>query len=91
MSNRYWFRQKRFGFGATPITREGWLATLAFLIVVLALDAGIILTARTDLQATAMLIVAVFAVIGLFFWFASTKTEGGWRWRWGRRDRADPG
>ena len=91
MSNRYWFRQKRFGYGATPITWEGWLASLAFLIVVLAINAAIILTARTNLQATAVLIVSVFAVIGLFFWLAASRTEGGWRWRWGRRDDDGPG
>ena len=26
---RYWFRQKRFGYGATPNTWQGWLFTIA--------------------------------------------------------------
>jgi hypothetical protein len=83
--SRYWFRPRRYGYGATPSTWEGWVATAVFAAVVMALNAGIILSAQSNLRTTAVLIILVFAVIALFFWFAGTKTEGGWRWRWGRR------
>ena len=26
---RYWFRQKKFGYGATPNSWQGWLLTIA--------------------------------------------------------------
>jgi hypothetical protein len=31
--SRYWFRPKRYGYGATPITWEGWVFTLAIVLV----------------------------------------------------------
>jgi hypothetical protein len=86
VANRYWFRQRRRGFGATPITWEGWLATLVFLVIVLGLDAGIIIEAPTDRAAAAPLVIIVILVIVAFCAFAASKTEGGWRWRWGGRD-----
>ena len=29
MTNRYWFRPKTYGYGATPMTWEGWALSLA--------------------------------------------------------------
>jgi hypothetical protein len=36
MGRRYWFRRRRFGWGLEPGSREGWIATAAFVAV----DAG---------------------------------------------------
>ena len=33
--SRYWFKPKRYGYGATPITWEGWVFTLAIMLVIL--------------------------------------------------------
>lgn len=33
MSDRYWFRRKRFGWGLEPGAAQGWVATLIFFIV----------------------------------------------------------
>ena len=30
---RYWFRQKRFGYGATPNTWQGWLVYAAYALL----------------------------------------------------------
>ena len=39
---KYWFRPKRYGFGATPITWQGWAVTIATVLamvgVVVAVD-----------------------------------------------------
>ena len=86
MSNRYWFRPKRVGIGATPVTWEGWVATLAFVLVVLGLNLGIIWTVPRDRAAAAPLVIIVILVIVAFCAFAASKTEGGWRWRGGGRD-----
>jgi len=37
---RYWFRQKQFGYGATPNTWQGWLFTVAGALLVSALAFG---------------------------------------------------
>ena len=31
--SRYWFKPKRYGYGATPITWEGWVFTLLIVAV----------------------------------------------------------
>ncbi|THD77153.1 MAG: hypothetical protein E7812_14460 [Phenylobacterium sp.] len=31
---RFWFRPRTFGIGATPVTWEGWLVTLAFVVLI---------------------------------------------------------
>lgn len=33
--NKYWFRSKRLGYGFTPISWEGWLATLVLVALIL--------------------------------------------------------
>jgi hypothetical protein len=86
MTSRYWFRQKTHGFGATPTTWEGWLASLVFLVVVLGMNAAIIVLAPTNRAAAAYFVAGVIIVIVLFCVFAAAKTEGGWRWRWGGKD-----
>jgi hypothetical protein len=78
---RYWFRQKHFGYGATPSTWEGWALTVLSLL----LCAGIVLVGpgiRDNLLRTAFVVLGLALVIGLTSYVAWRKTEGGWRWRW---------
>ena len=82
---RYWFRQKSFGYGATPDTWQGWLLTLVACGVVCAvvLEAMQIAdqeTAKLVALSGAAVILIGFSVIAYF------KTEGGWRWRSGKDD-----
>jgi hypothetical protein len=77
MSGEMWFRPKRYGYGATPVTWKGW----AFI--------GLTVLAQI---ATALLFLprhrAAF-FLSLFVWLvalavvARLKTEGEWHWRWG--------
>ena len=79
---RYWFRQKRFGYGATPNTWQGWLFTIAGAL----LTVGVIFAAdfmrdnalRFWLIAIGLPLVLIPAVL-----ITHAKTEGGWRWRSG--------
>ncbi len=78
---RYWFRQKRFGYGATPNTWQGWLFTL----VGVALIFGIVFGADryvTDVTTQEEVIIGgMIIVLVPFCWISYVKTEGGWRWR----------
>jgi hypothetical protein len=79
VSNRYWFRQKRFGYGATPNTWQGWTLTVAALV----LAAGVVLAApaiRDNLLRTAFVVLGLALVIGTTSLIAWRKTEGGWHW-----------
>jgi hypothetical protein len=79
---KYWFKQKRFGYGATPATWEGWTLTVLSLL----LCAGIVLLGpgiRDNLQRSLFVVLGLALVIGVTSFIAWRKTEGGWRWRSG--------
>jgi hypothetical protein len=82
---KYWFRQKSFGYGATPNTWQGWTMTLAgvALIFAVVIEAQQIPDPHTSklvaLSGVAIIAVAMSAI-------AYIKTEGGWRWRSGKDD-----
>jgi hypothetical protein len=78
----YWFRPKRYGYGATPVTWQGWAITLAALVVVIAATSRLSALSAVDPEFWA--IVAIDAIVITALWIVSRrKTDGEWRWRWG--------
>ena len=69
----YWFRPKLFGYGATPVTWQGWAVTLGFVAVTVALAAA----------GDPILLVFIPPVVLSLVLVARGKTDGDWRWRWG--------
>jgi MFS superfamily sulfate permease-like transporter len=81
--NEYWFKPKTYGYGATPVTWEGWLVVALYTAAVLICCA--ILTTRGNtfshwLSAMVVIVVATVAVI----WISVKKTDGAWHWQWGQ-------
>ncbi len=79
---RYWFRQKTFGYGATPNTWQGWALT----VISLALLFGVVLLGpaiRDNGLRAVWLILGAAVIVVPFTVVAWKKTEGGWRWRSG--------
>ncbi len=74
----YWFAPRLFGYGATPVTWQGWLFSLGFAILLIAATRFI----PGDLArfTVASALVLCFCIV------AARKTDGGWRWRWGLED-----
>lgn len=73
---RQWFTAKSFGWGwGLPLTWEGWVITVAFLLVVIA--GALVLPRRGSLAVTAIAAVGLLATL-------LAKGEPP-RWRWGRR------
>jgi hypothetical protein len=84
MTARYWFRPKRYGLGATPVTWEGWAVT-AFAVLFIGVVTWFFIVATKAPNLTAVLVWAVMvgaATVALLM-VTKAKTEGEWRWRWG--------
>jgi hypothetical protein len=80
----YWFKPRRFGYGVTPITWQGWLVTVATLIVVV--GSAMMVPQFADKTRWAFIIVPIdlLAIVALLI-VSRLKTDGEWRWRWGGR------
>lgn len=74
-----WFVPKFFGFGATPVTWQGWAAVAAYLALLFAV-------VLSGLDPIAKLVLAVL-LTGAFVWVTALKTDGVWRFRWGGGDK----
>jgi O-antigen/teichoic acid export membrane protein len=80
----YWFRPKQYGYGAAPVTWQGWAITIAAVIVAFAATFTLTtVSAATPWFWAAVLIDAV--VIAVVWVVSRRKTDGDWRWRWGDR------
>ena len=80
---RYWFRQKKLGYGATPSTWQGWALSIVsclLLLVVVVTGPSI----RDNALRALWMILGSAAVVAPTTFIAYIKTEGGWRWRNGK-------
>jgi len=83
---RYRFKPRRYGYGATQITWEGWALTVGIAAVVaLSVVAMNLLADRSNVDA--WLAWAAFIVIAVLWMvcISRQRTNGEWCWRWGQR------
>jgi len=77
---RYWFRQKKFGYGATPNSWQGWTLTIASALAVF----GVILAGpmiQDNILRAAWISLGLTVTVVPTVAITYLKTEGGWRWR----------
>tara|TARA_Y100000310_G_scaffold344551_1_gene457921 strand:+ start:3707 stop:3931 length:225 start_codon:yes stop_codon:yes gene_type:complete len=73
--NKPWFKVKRYGYGCSPNSKEGWFVTILFTLIIL----SIVLSQDND-----FIVILELAVLTLIFvYFAKKKTDEPWKWRWG--------
>jgi hypothetical protein len=80
----YWFTPRRYGYGATPATWQGWAALLA-LPLVCALVTLALFAWLPPVMAFILFAIFLPAAVFVFIALARTKTDGEWRWSWGDR------
>ncbi|MCK9344869.1 MAG: hypothetical protein M0P64_01935 [Candidatus Pacebacteria bacterium] len=78
----YWFKRKLYGWGWTPATREGWMATIGFVLVLVFLAATSDEPAATSLDAF-MMLAAPFVVATIIFLIVCYQKGESPRWQWG--------
>jgi hypothetical protein len=83
---QYWFRPKRYGYGATPVTWQGWAVTLGVAVAIGGSIVGMnLLVDRSNVVAWLLWATIVAAATWWFAQFSRQRTDGEWRWRWGNR------
>jgi hypothetical protein len=82
---RLWFRARSYGWGWTPVTVEGWLVMLAFLVAVGIVPAVFLYQLRHGAdpgRATLGFLVGLAILIGRLVAVCRATGERP-RWRWG--------
>ena len=79
---RYWFKPKTYGYGATPVTWEGWAVTFATVIVVAgSVIAMNLLVDKSNAVVWLLWAAVIAAATWWFVQFCRRRTDGEWRWR----------
>lgn len=88
---RYWFKRRRFGYGWTPATREGWLTLVLYLTAVLggAMVLGTLTTNSPPPWMAAIYLLTVLVLTVVFLAITITKGPKP-KWRWGHHCDDDP-
>jgi hypothetical protein len=77
MKNKLWFKRKTYGYGWTPVTLEGWVFTIGWIVALSLLITNI----NQDWINLAVLI----AMSGILFFVCYKKGEKPrWQWRKGK-------
>jgi len=80
----YWFKPRAYGYGATPITWQGWAVTIGAMIVVVMSSLVVPALAGGAASALSAFVIDALAIAALII-VSRRKTDGEWRWRWGQR------
>ena len=72
LTERPWFGPKRFGWGWTPVTWQGWLVVIAFVAAIVL--TGVYLRGAMRILVEIVLIVILLAVS----WLTSDRTGSMW-------------
>jgi hypothetical protein len=86
MPSKPWFRPERYEYGSgLPIAWQGWVVRAVYLLIVIGALAGVptLLPGPNIVPPVAAVIVVISSLILVVI--CARKTEGGWRWRWGKR------
>ncbi len=84
--SQYWFKPKTHGYGATPSNWKGWVATLLFALAI-GMFVALLMTSsggNPPIETLLLWCAGVCILSIAFVALARAKTDGQWRWRWGK-------
>ena len=78
----FWFVPKKYGYGAVPVTWEGWVVVAVFVAIVIAFALIYRRRKKAGLSNTTPWMALIASTI-VFVWVCAVKTDGTWAFRWG--------
>lgn len=81
MEKKLWFKRKRYGFGWTPVTWQGWAVIIVWIAV---FYFGVVKMDHEWLKNLIVLIV----MVAILFYICYKKGEKP-RWQWGDENKAE--
>lgn len=89
-SKKYWFKRRRYGYGWTPVTWQGWATIIIYLFALLGyaftMDEA---SPEGTLEDVYTYLGVVFAMTIVLIIVTSVKGPRP-KWRWGQKDTDDP-
>lgn len=83
MARTLWFKAKRYGYGWYPVTWQGWLVTIGWVLwLVSAIDRWNVAEAEPTPMTIAFFLAEVTASVVVLITIAALTGEKA-RWRWG--------
>lgn len=83
-SNKYWFRPKKYGWGYVPISWEGWVLTIAFILIFIGLaNVTGIHDKNASLKNAFYFATGLLVFVFIFHKIAKPLTKGQVKWNWG--------
>lgn len=87
----YWFKRRRYGYGWTPVTWQGWLTIVLSLAAIL-IGATYLLkdTSKNTFSGEVFLFIIFLLVVVTVIVVISVVKGPRPRWRWGRKPTDNP-
>ena len=85
----YWFKRRRFGYGWTPATWQGWVALVALVLLVLA-PLPFLPQGEDEGGPNPYAYVFYVVVVVMVFCLLAIKKGPTPHWRWGAKDDDNP-
>jgi len=87
---KYWFKRKRYGYGWTPVTWQGWLTVIIFLAVTLSGTVALEDTPKNTYSPEVLIYMVLFIIATLLLLFIAYKKGPSPKWRWGKKETDNP-
>ena len=78
----FWFKRKRYGWGWTPATWQGWTVVIGYLVVVLYLFRNIGVASQSPSDALSSVTAPIIVATAILIYISYKKGEKP-RWQWG--------
>ncbi len=84
---KYWFKRKRYGYGWTPATKEGWFSLVGLIVVMIVTGVALLKDVPEDTYQAEVgyFILLINIETLLFFWLLRNRAPKP-KWRWGKSD-----